>query len=158
MSMDVYIDSWSTRIYVQEYGKLIPGGGGQRQYTYDGYDEWGHDKLLGPDSYRRGIFMGGRHHPLTKWGKPIPQRFPHKSGAVCVCGYTHSTYTHTHIHVHMLHVHTHTTHVCVWVYIQDLGDNWISSFSDLCMCMCLHVCVCVCVCIHIHIYIYIIIM
>jgi hypothetical protein len=37
--------------------------------------------------------MGGRRHPLTKWGKPIPQRFPHKSGA-------------------------------------DLGDNWISGFSD----------------------------
>ena len=67
--------------YEAEFGKLKPDG--DREYAYEGYQ----------GSYRKGIFMGGRRHPLTKWGKPIPQRFPHKSGA-------------------------------------DLGDNWISGFSD----------------------------
>ena len=67
--------------YEEEYGKLTSGG--QRQDEYDGYQ----------GSYRKNIFRGGSRNPLTKWGKPIPQRFPHKSGA-------------------------------------DLGDNWISGFSD----------------------------
>jgi len=67
--------------YELEFGKLKPDG--NREYQYDGYQS----------SYRKGLFMGGRRYPVTKWAKPIPQRFPHKSGA-------------------------------------DLGDNYISGFSD----------------------------
>jgi len=71
---------------VENYRKLL-----RDNFAFRYEHEFGSDGYAG--SYRKGLLSGGRRHALTKWGKPIPQRFPHKSGA-------------------------------------DLGDNWISGFSD----------------------------